>query len=564
MPLMFSPVDPHTLYFATNRLFSTTTGGQQWEAISPDLSREKPEAVQPAGMTPNPDMSSPRGVIYSLAPSPLDGKVLWAGTDDGLIHRTSDGGKHWKRCTPPGLTSWSKIASLDAGRHDVNTVYAAVNRIKLDDMHPHIYRTHDGGKTWKEIVAGLPENGPANCVREDPVRPGLLVAGTERAVYISFDDGERWQSLRLNMPATSIRDLVIHDDDIVVATHGRSLWILDDITPLRQITESFAEGGAYLFGPQKARRVRWNTYTDTPLPPEEPAGENPPDGGIINYYIGKPATVVAIEITDKEGRSIRRFSSSDDPEIIDSAAFPHPTFWIRPPQKISTAPGIHRFVWDLHYSPPPGIQRSYPISAIYRNTAPVPKGPWIQPGDYVVHLTVDGRSYSRPLTVTMDPRVTTLPEALQRQFDASMRCSDWLKELYNRTLQIDTLRAHIASLLASRLPSGLKQSLESLVKRLDALRGSGSVSAPDPDYNSVNAASQASDFIVAAQARVLYLMVVLQSADADPTQQALAGVESQEKAIAVLDARWGDLKKSIEERTNPELRKAGHVPLTIP
>ena len=226
-----------------------------------------------------------RGVIYAVAPSPKDINVIWAGTDDGLIHVTKDGGKTWKNVTPPAIDSWSKISQIDASHFDVNTAYVAVNRIRLDDQKPHIYRTTDGGTTWQEIVTGLPD-GPVNTVKEDPQRAGLLFAGTELAVFYSLNDGNSWQSLRLNMPATSIRDLVIHNDDVVVGTHGRSFWILDDITPLRQLGPLVRNSTAFLFAPQVAYRVKRNVNTDTPLPPEEPAGQNPPDGAIINYFLG--------------------------------------------------------------------------------------------------------------------------------------------------------------------------------------------------------------------------------------------------------------------------------------
>ncbi len=283
MPLIFSTVDPRVLYLGSNVLLKTVNGGNNWTTISPELTRDKYDMPPSMGIFAqfDPEKGKHRGVIYSIAPSRKDVNTIWVGTDDGLIQVTRDGGKIWKNITPPDLTPWSKISQLDGSYFDGETVYAAVNRFRLDDLRPHIYRTHDGGRTWKQIVNGIPDNEVVNTVREDPVRKGMLFAGTERSVYVSLDDGEHWQTLRQNMPATSIRDLVVHRDDVVVGTHGRSFWILDDITPLRQLNSQIAEAPAMLFKPQVAYRIPRNQNTDPPLPPEVPAGQNPPDGALI-------------------------------------------------------------------------------------------------------------------------------------------------------------------------------------------------------------------------------------------------------------------------------------------
>ena len=352
-PVLFSPIDPKTLYFAGNVLFKTQNGGNSWQVISPDLTRETyPDIPESVGVYRTDAMKTMprRGVIYTIAPSPKEINTIWAGTDDGYIQVTRDGGKTWKNVTPAGVGSWSKVSLMDAGHFDANTAYAAVNRIRCDDLKPHIYRTHNGGKSWEEIVTGLPATDPINTVREDPIRKGLLFAGSETAVYVSFDDGNHWQSLRHNMPATSIRDLVIKDDDIVVGTHGRSFWILDDITPLRQADPTMETGGTVLFKPQRAWRVRWNMNPDTPLPPEEPAGQNPPDGAVINYYIRDKATSpVTLEITDAAGKLVRRYSSDEKSYTIPDVNLP--TYWIRPQQLLSGEAGAHRFMWDMHYPP---------------------------------------------------------------------------------------------------------------------------------------------------------------------------------------------------------------------
>ncbi len=336
----------------------------------------------------------------------------------GLIQLTNDGGKTWKNVTPQEITSWSKISLMDAGHFDVKTAFAAVNRIRCDDNHPHIYKTGDGGKTWKEIVKGLPDD-PINVVREDPLRKGLLFAGSERAVYVSFDEGDNWQSLRLNMPATSIRDLVIKDDDIVVGTHGRSFWILDDITALRQMNGPLLKSPLILYKPQTACRIRWNMNTDTPLPQEEPAGENPPDGAVIDYYLKDAGKEVTLEIRDSKSNLIRKYSSPDQPESISPGNIP--PYWIRPQQILSAEKGSHRFMWDLHYQPA-GDPASIPMSATYMNTAPGFRSPWVMPGNYTVTLTCDGQALTKSFEVKMDPRVKTANADLQQQHDLSLLC----------------------------------------------------------------------------------------------------------------------------------------------
>ena len=429
-PVVFSPVDPHVLYFASNTMWKTLNGGRDWTQISPDLSRETWEVPASVGKYRETPSARPtrRGVIYAIAPSPLDINRIWAGTDDGLIHVTTNGGTTWKDVTPPAMKAWEKVSIMEASHFDPLAAYAAIDTMRLDDMRPHVYRTRDGGKTWQHVTAGLPEGGIVRVVREDPVRKGLLFAGTEQAVYVSFDDGDHWQSLRTNMPATSIRDLVIKGDDLVVGTHGRSFWILDDITPLRQIDQKAVAADAHLFRPQEAWRWRWNKWTDTPLPPDEPAGQNPPDGAIINYHLAQPASgPVTIEILTAAGALVRKYSSDDPPEpMVEGRNIPD--YWVRPPQQVGAAPGLHRFVWDLHYPPPAVDAFSYPISAIYRNTWREPRGPWVVPGTYTVRLTVSGRRYEQPLKVKMDPRVKTPALGLQRQFALSKQMYDGMAE----------------------------------------------------------------------------------------------------------------------------------------
>ncbi|HEX6629561.1 MAG TPA: glycosyl hydrolase, partial [Gemmatimonadaceae bacterium] len=428
-PLVFSTVNPRALYFGSNVVWRTTDGGTHWTQISPDLTRTDsvlPPTVGVYAATPGTAGRHP-GVVYTIAPSYVSDSVVWAGTDDGLIHVTFDGGKSWRDVTPPALRAapWSKISIMDAGRHDARTAYAAVNTFRLDDLRPHIWRTHDGGATWAEIVAGIDSGAVVNVVREDPVRRGLLYAGSETQVWVSFDDGDHWRSLRLNMPATSIRDLVVKDQDLVVGTHGRSFWILDDVSPLRQWTDGLTSSDVALVRPATATRWRWNVNTDTPVPPDEPAGENPPDGAIVDYWLrAASATPVTLEVLDARQRLVRRYSSADTamaPADVGNV----PAYWIRPTRVLSAAAGLHRFVWDLRWSPPETAGGgSYPIAAIEEDTPREPRGPWVAPGSYTLRLTAGGRTVTQPITVRMDPRVTTSPADLQRQEAVSLELRD--------------------------------------------------------------------------------------------------------------------------------------------
>ena len=427
-PVIFSPADPHVLFFAAQVLFKTINGGQSWDVISPDLTRAEPGRPATLGIyAADAAKSDHRGVIYSIGPSPKDANVIWTGTDDGLVQVTKDGGKTWTDVTPKELTPWSKVTQIDASHFDTETAYISVSRFRLDDLTPLVFRTHDGGKTWTKIANGLADS--VNVVREDPVRKGLLFAGTERDVYVSFDDGDRWQPLTLNLPRTSMRDLAIHDNDLIVATHGRSFWILDDVTPLRQAGVRRCARRRSCTRPRSAFRVRRNANTDTPLPPEEPAGKNPPDGAIIDYYVA-PGTLgpVTIEIATAAGKVVRRYSSDDTPETIDEKTLNVPTYWVRQPRVLSAAPGMHRFVWDLHYPPPDALQHQYPISAIYQDTPRQPLGPWVLPGAYIVKLTANGKTTTQPLTVKMDPRVKTPLLALREQFTLATRLAEMMRK----------------------------------------------------------------------------------------------------------------------------------------
>lgn len=520
-PILFSPIDSSTLYFAGNVIFKTKDGGNHWQTISPDLTREAWDIPASVGIYTNEQMKKMprRGVVYTVAPSFKDINTIWAGTDDGYIQLTRDGGKTWKNVTPPQITSWSKISLMEASHTDVNTAYAAVNRIRCDDMHPHIYKTTNGGATWKEIITGLPDD-PINTVREDPLRKGLLFAGSERAVYASFDDGEHWQSLRLNMPATSIRDLVIKNDDIVVGTHGRSFWILDNITPLRQLTNQLIAKSTILYKPQTAIRVRWNMNSDTPLPQEEPAGENPPDGAIIDYYLKEKSTdAVQLEITDTQGKLIRRYNSNDEPYKIPDVNIP--LYWIRPQQILSGEAGAHRFLWDMHYTPL-NVPPAYPIFAIYQNTAPAQTAPWVMPGIYIIKLTVNGTSYTQQLSIKIDPRVHTPIKALQQQHDLSFTCYQGRINAVKAIEEISEARKQL-----KELSVGNVKNIQPLDEQAASLQGNAGFEKISNSFTG--------------------LFYILQDADMAPTTQTILAVSDSQKQLNQLQAKWNALKNKIEE-----------------
>jgi photosystem II stability/assembly factor-like uncharacterized protein len=544
-PVLFSPIDPKTLYFAGNVLFKTNNGGNSWQVISPDLSRESWDIPSSVGIYTNDEMKKMprRGVIYTVAPSPLDINTIWAGTDDGLIHVTKDGGKTWKNVTPPGISSWSKISIMEAGHFDVNTAYAAVNRIRCDDMHPHIYKTIDGGKSWQEMVNGLPED-PINSVKEDPKKKDLLFAGSEKAVYVSFDGAKHWQPLRLNMPATSIRDIVIKDDDLVAGTHGRGFWILDNITPLRQISNQLATASAYLYAPQTAIRVRWSMYTDTPLPQEEPAGQNPPDGAIIDYYLAdKIQGDISMDIVDAKGKIIRHYSSNDKPYTIPDVNIP--LYWIRPQQILSAAPGSHRFLWDMHYSPL-DVPPAYPISAVFNNTAPNPSSPWVLPGKYNVRLTVNNKTFTQPLTVKMDPRVKTSFADLQKQHDLSVTCYEKRKQTMALLATINNLQQQ-AKMALTKTTRTLTVSTDEFLQKLNVLE-SGKATDKSIGLQTLNN-------------RWASLFSILQESEMPVTTQAAAAVSSTAQNMQQWEASWFILKNTELLKLNQLLIQSGLEPL---
>ncbi len=546
-PLIFSPVDPHVLYYATNVLFKTTDGGTSWQEISKDLTRENPGAPPSVGSMHNKGAENQRGVIYSLAPSFKSLDTLWAGTDDGRLWITRDGGKNWADITPKELTPWSKVTQLSASRFDENTAYASVSRFRINDTHPYIYRTHDGGKSWKLIIAGLPEFGPVDTVREDPVRKGLLFAGTENAVWVSFDDGDRWQSLQLNLPRTSMRDLWIKDDDLIVATHGRSFWILDDIAPLRELAAG-VNNSAHLYGPAVAYRIQRDTYTDTPMPPDEPMGANPPDGAILDYFLPSTAKLVTIEILDGKGQVVRRYANTDKPEATEEELRQQliPLYWVRPPHSLSTQPGMHRWVWDLHYTAPDSMRHDYPISAVPHDTPRYPLGPNALPGTYTVRLSVDGKTSTAPLTVKMDPRVKTPADGLQKKFETEAHLASIMSESTQALHQGASIRSQLDK-LTEKGNASVKTSAAEFEKKLNALLGSAErfFAPPSPEVSLGRLNGQASG---------LYQQVW--HVDAEPTTAQLQASGTIEHDREDVMRRWNEFKQTDLPAMNRLLRQA--------
>jgi len=557
-PLIFSPVDKKTLYYAGNVLFKTTDGGNSWQTISPDLTRATWETPPSVGIfnTDAVKNMAQRGVIYTIAPSQQNINTIWVGTDDGLIQRTEDGGKNWTNVTPPEITSWNKVSMIDAGHFDDQTAYTAVNKIRMDDMGAYIYKTHDGGKTWKKITNGLPMQ-PVNSVKEDPLCKGLLFAGTETAVYVSFNDGESWQPLRLNMPATSIRDLVIKDNDIVVGTHGRSFWILDDMAALRHLAKIKEPKQTALYETGFAYRVHWNMNTDTPLPQEEPAGQNPPDGAIIDYYLKDNAKgMVKLEILDAAGKVMRTFKSDDKPYEVPPVNIP--LYWIRQQQILPATQGAHRFIWDLHMQPLDGPP-VYAIAAIYKETAPNPTGPWVMPGTYTVKLTVDGKTYSQPISIKMDPRVKTSSTELQRQFDLSDSCYQKVLAINHMIGKLQNLQAQIKKITPQANGATLT-ALNDLSAAATQLQGAGGFGGRGPGGRGGGGGGAT---LNGAKGSLTAAMGAMQQSDMPMTSMTAEATAQAVTSFATVSAKYQTLMGDNLKKVNDQLAQAGLAKINL-
>jgi len=561
MPINWSPVDPNTLYYVSNAVWKTSNGGKRWTRISPDLARQTWEVPTNTGKYGKDVKPAPLGSITALSPSQRDIGVLWAGTDDGNIQVTTDGGATWTNVTPPAIKPWTRIFNIEAGHFDTKTAYAAANTMRIDDMNPHLWRTHDGGRTWKEINTGIAKGAVTNSIREDPRVKGLLYSSTDTQVWVSYDDGDHWESLRINMPAISVRDLQLKDDsaclcsDLIAGTHGRGFWILDNVTPLRaRATGKSARSSTYLVEPATAVRVRFAENEPTPWPPDTPAGENPPHGAVIDYYLGANAGSVKLEIVDAEGKVVRTYSSNDTIPGPDPALNPAeynkvcqrntnaprcsvPLYWAAPDLELSSKAGMHRFIWDMRYDPIEGTSQQSDASkgAVPHRTYYAATTPWVAPGSYTVRLIAGGRTYTQPLTVVLDPRVKTPATVMSGIATVS-------REMYDGAVALRA--AYVAARaesdkLTKPADADLKSAIDSIAppRARGSAQGFGFRQAPagPPTLESVRAA-------------MMSAAMALQDADVEPTERKLEAIAKARSQYNDVMGRWKALSTAATRR----------------
>jgi photosystem II stability/assembly factor-like uncharacterized protein len=527
LPLTFGKRD-HALYFGNQRIFRTRDGGQTWTPISPDLTRtelavpatlDEPTAKDSATKGPR------RGVVYDIATSPLTDGLIWAGTDDGLIWRTAADGAHWQNVTPPMLQPWSKVGIIEPSHFDPNVAYAAIDRHRVDDQQPYLLRTRDGGHSWQPIVGGLPQSGgpnSVNVVREDPFQRGLLFAGTERGAFVSFDDGENWQPLANGLPTTSVRDITIHANDLIIATHGRGFYVLDDMVPLRALAVN-ATGATRLFPLATAVRLHEPPFTGTPMPKDEPLAPNPPFGAIIDYSLAGPGPQpVEIAITDPSGALVNRYSSNDPVKPIDLATLPIAPEWVVAPTPPLGTPGHHRFVWDLHYAKPGGLKDSNR-----------PAGVWAPPGRYTVELTVAGQKLRQPLVVIADPRV----RVSQADFDAEFRLA---KQIEQARVRVRAMLERAADIKTNIAKSG-SANAPALSVQLAAVVGE------DGPIGGANAPTT----LTAISGWLDNLAQAVDGADGAPTPDNLQGFATISRALDEIEPRFRALDAAARSQLPP-------------
>ncbi len=555
-PIAFSPQDPHALYEGTQFVLVTRNGGESWERVSPDLTvrPDQPSVAPgptPAGAPPAPN----RTAISTLALSPAKEGVMWAGTSNGLVQLTEDGGKTWRNVSPPGLTRFHQVSMIEASRFDSATAFVAVEAHEANDFAPHVIRTTDAGKSWRETVTGIAAGDFVRVVREDPVRRGLLYAGTENGAMVSFDAGDHWQSLQLNLPTVSVRDIVVHDQDVVICTYGRAIWILDDVTPLRQANGSVSESDAFLFAPHQAIRVRRNDNNDTPMPPDLPAAENPPDGAVIDYYLKSASSGdVTIGIYDSGGELVRQLSSVAEARVENEP--PNvPTYWLAAPNPLSKAAGASRAVWDLRYAPPPALRHDYPISATAGRTRQTPEGPLAAPGKYDVRLTVNGRTVHQPLTIISDPRVRIGQADFDRQAAFERGIALAMRSAYEHYEQVVAVRKVAVAQTADM------DALKAFDRNAAALIGEGRRRS---DNVAGGGANRATGDFAALNGNLSTLLEASDLADGAPTEAMKAAWMDYCGELQEATTRWRELTSKDLPDVNDQLRKANLPPIPVP
>ena len=511
-PIEFSPAGNHALYFGAQYLFRTTNDGDNWKIVSPDLSRKSRDTSNCNTTNYEQAAECGYGVIWSIAPSPISEKVIWIGTDDGLIQLTTNYCKSWKNVTPPEVPLWARIDKISPSPFDVHSAYAAVNTRRLDKFEPFIIKTTDDGKSWEKIVKGIPADEYVNAVCSDNVQKGLLFAGTNRSIYISFNDGRNWNPIKLNFPTTSVRDLLVHQGDLIAATQGRGIWILDNLSPLRQISGDILAKSIYLFKPQQAWRMRGNTNNDTPWPPSTPLGQNPPEGALIDYWLkDNISSMIKLSIYDSNGNLVQTYSSDDKSELPDTNVY-FDKRWLIEKEKLSNKAGMHRFVWNLRYPRPKALQYHYSIAAVWTVGTPVlPQGPLVMPDKYKIVLSAGGEDYSRELEVKLDPRIRINRSDLQKQLN-----------------------------LAQKVQKDLENTVELFNEVNDASKIDSESVLPGSTENLKHFRSD-----VANVSRVLSgFASSVQTADAAPTEGQLNLFREYSKQFEVLENKWDDIKKN--------------------
>ncbi len=588
MPLIWSPVNVDALYYASNAVWKTLDRGRTWTRISSDLTRQTWEVPMSAGKYASTVKPAPLGAVTALAPSFKDANVLWAGTDDGQVQVTMDGGAKWTNVTPATVKPWTRVYNMEAGRHDRLTAYIAANTLRIDDMAPHFWRTHDGGKTWTEISTGIATNYPANSIREDPRVKGLLYAATDAQVWVSYDDGAHWRSLRNNMPAISVRDIKVKDDsicqcaDLVAGTHGRGFWILDNLTPVRQaaeVSKAAAAHSAYLVKPATVLRIRFGTNEPTPLPPEVPAGQNPMPGAILDYFLPHAAGEVTLEILDAKGVVVRAYSSKDpvlNPHpALDRAAYDKicqanttatfcglPLYWPGAPMVFGTGAGMHRVAWDMRLQPAPtaDVNAAGDVDATGAVAGRATLGessPWAPPVNYTVRLTVDGKSMTQPITVRLDPRVKTPAPALAQL--ATLSREMWDGATASRAAFVE------ARALAAKLASESGADVDAFKAKLDSLapapaRGRGGRGG----FGGRFGAPAGPATLASINGTLMGAAMAMQGADVAPTANQVAACDRARKQSAEVMKQWTALKTTGLAELNAKRKAAGQPAVTIP